>query len=106
MADRGDPPVDLEGKVKLGMRTLIGLLVAVITMSAFVAKAYTEFSDRTTTVEKHTATLEEQMSAQEKSLTYIQSRVDFLTEQAIRDSAGNEGVRRLRAGEAPQEIVK
>jgi hypothetical protein len=139
--------VDLEGKVKIGIKALVALLLAVATGIVAVssqwaalatktdlegllhrhseqpdahpamAKALQDQTSRVVTLDARTARLEEKSNEAKETMDYIRSRVDFLTEQSVRQAvadrlpapqarqAGERAVQRLRAGEPPLDAV-
>jgi hypothetical protein len=132
-------PLDLEGNVKLGIKTLVALFIVVVgavvtlmgTWGTLATKTDLEgmFEDHNESEDVHPATtqtlrevqisakdvaarterLEEKQDETRESIQYIRARVDFLTEQTVREVArpgrAARAVERLRAGEAPQEAL-
>lgn len=132
-------PLDLEGNVKLGIKTLMALLIvvigAVVTLMGTWGTLATKtdlrgmFKDHNDSEEAHLTTvktlrevqtsanavaartqkLEEKQDQASESIQYIRARVDFLTEQTVREVAkpgqAAEAVERLRAGEEPQQAL-
>jgi len=141
-------PVDLDGNVKLGIKTLTSLFVIVIgsvislmglwstlmtrsevsevlsdhnsRMDAHpeMSKALGEIQTRSVTVSSRIQRLEEQQAETSGNVEYIRSRIDFLTEQTIREAAeqraghrsdsthvGERAVQRFRASGDPQRAL-
>ena len=141
-------PVDLEGKVKLGINTLMAILASVVVgmvtlfgiWSTVATKSdlqslITDHSSRSdshpstaravdiaktqiTRIEERTKRLEEKQNDTQQSVEYIRARIDFLTEQTVRQvasqrsgsppqnrQAGDRAVQRLRANGDPTEAL-
>ena len=126
-------PVDLEGKVKLGVRTLVAILIAFVLGTVTLVGLYYQLPSKSDLVQlfdnhngsrdshpKMSETLENvqtqvtdmsiKLKTQEQEVGYIRARIDFLTEQAVRDRApsrwaGDEAVKKLRSGAEPSDVV-
>ena len=130
-------PVDLEGNVKLGVKTLIALLIAVVTCTITLVSVLPTKSDLVALFERHDKSadshpkktetldnvedkvvavdsrlgkLEENQIEDRKAVGYIRARIDFLTEQAVREKApskwaGNQAVKKLRSGAKPSDVI-
>jgi hypothetical protein len=141
-------PVDLEGKVKLGIKTLMAILGAVVVgmvtlfgiwstvatksdlQSLLVdhslrsdahpatATAMDTAKVQIARIESRTQRLEEKQNDTQQSVEYIRARIDFLTEQTVRQvasqrsgaqpqsrQAGDRAVQRLRASGNPAEAL-
>jgi hypothetical protein len=141
-------PVDLEGKVKLGIQTLMAILASVVvgmvTLFGIWSTVATKvdlkslLDDHTSRPDAHPETaalvrsvqtqldgteartkrLEEKQDDTQKSVEYIRARIDFLTEQTVRQvasqrsvaqaqgrQAGDRAVQRLRASGNPAEAI-
>lgn len=126
-------PVDLEGKVKIGIRALVAVLISIVIGTATMVGLYYQLPNKDDLLNlfrshneskdshpKMSETLENvqaqvkdvsgTLDAQQKEVGYIRARVDFLTEQAVRDKAptrraGDQAVKRLRSGEKPSDVV-
>lgn len=125
-------PVDLEGNVKLGVKTLIALLVTVIAGVVTLMGLWGSLATRSDlrqmftehesgghpqvtraleATEARTERLEEKQDETRQDIGYIRARIDFLTEQAVREGsstigAGERAVQRLRSGAAPAEALR
>jgi hypothetical protein len=134
--------MDLEGKVQLGIKTLAALFVvvigAVITLMSTWSTLPTKtdlremFQEHTVRVDAHPVmhetlegvkdaavaassrieSLENQQTETKESVEYIRARIDFLTEQTIREAVARtqprqveEAVERVRAGADPQKTL-
>ena len=134
--------MDLEGKVKLGVKTLMALLVVVVgavitlmgTWSTLATKVDLRemFQEHTTRVDAHPMThgtlekikteaaasstrlerLEEKQNETRESVEYIRARIDFLTEQTVREAVAQRPrgvaervVESVRAGGDPQKAL-
>lgn len=140
-------PMDLEGTVKLGIKTLLALLCAIV---AGVATAMTLFAtletkngtkesvlthntsdqahptvvtsikkieDKVALSEVKLQRLNEKQNETREDVIYIRDRIDFLTEQNVREtaaqrapegrsrSAGERAVQRLRASGDPEQAL-
>jgi len=141
-------PVDLEGKVKLGINTLMAILASVVVgmVTLFgiwstvatkndlqsllsdhslrsdahpvLATAMDNAKTQITRIESRTQRLEEKQNDTQQSVEYIRARIDFLTEQTVRQvasqrsgaqpqsrQAGDRAVQRLRASGNPAEAL-
>jgi len=141
-------PVDLEGKVKLGIQTLGAILVSVVVgmVTLFgiwstvatksdlqsllsdhslrsdghpeAANAMRVVQRQLAATEARTQRLEEKQDDTRQSVEYIRARIDFLTEQTVREvasqrnvfhpqsrQAGDRAVQRLRASGDPAEAI-
>jgi membrane protein involved in colicin uptake len=141
-------PVDLEGKVKLGIQTLMAILVSVVvgmvtlfgiwsTVATKVdlktllddhtsrpdahpkqAGSVQDIQTKLASTEARTKRLEEKQDDTQQSVEYIRARIDFLTEQTVRQvvsqrsgaqaqgrQAGERAVQRLRSSGDPVEAI-
>ena len=125
-------PVDLEGNVRLGVKTLVALLVAVVTCTITLVKVLPTKSDLEELFTKHEEDvdahglfqtkldvalqrskleeLEETQEQNRKDFEYIRTRIDFLTEQQVVETVGrrkaDEAVQKLRKGVKPSEVLE
>lgn len=140
-------PMDLEGSVRLGVKTLLAILIAVVTgvvsiMGAWgslagkrdikellydhetssaahpqISEALKQIEEKALVSEGRTKRLEERQYDTQQDVAYIRARIDFLTEQTVRQavaqrSTQNRGgeaaaraVQRLRAGDNPSTVL-
>jgi len=139
-----DPPINLDGKVKMGTRSLVAIAIALYILAGGIFRLPTkeDFDEHNDSSEAHPqlrevaggiraevvevksriALLEQGQRDTHDDIEYVRSRVDFLTDQAVRKAAeegarsrveprraaavGQEAVERLRMGEPPQAAVE
>jgi len=143
-----DPPINLDGKVKLGIGTLMLIAAAIFTLAGVygglpskedikelgerhnisadshpsLANNLAAVRVKTERIEAHTERLEERQTETHADISYIRERVDYLTEQTVRQiartealqhttpgraqQAANTAVDNLRGGSAPGQAVK
>jgi hypothetical protein len=133
-----DPPVNLDGKLKLGVWTLVAIAGGIFTLAgayyrlpsiqdlekAFdrhngsadshpvMSRTSSEFKSGTVLVEARIHTLEEQQRGTHADIEYIRSRIDYLTEQTVRQAAQarvatlQPGPRAVRAGNTAVELLQ
>jgi hypothetical protein len=128
-------PMDLEGNVKLGVKTLIALLVTVVAGVASltglwstiptkgdleklfvtheadeqahpqITKALRDIQSKSVLTDARTQRLEENQKDTQDDVTYIRARIDFLTEHTVRETAVRASGGR-RAGEAAVQRLR
>jgi hypothetical protein len=138
-----DPPINLDGKVKLGTRSLAGIAIALYILAGGVWRLPTKddydthnlspeshpplraavgvVATEVAAVKSHMEMLERGQRDTHQDIEYVRSRVDFLTEEAVRRSAetqaskteprratavGNAAVEQLRRGAPPEAAVE
>lgn len=122
-------PMDLEGNVKLGVKTLIALLMVVVTGVASLmglwstiptkadlerlffnhegsevahprtTKALQDIREKALLLESRAQRLEENQTTTRNDVAYIRARIDFLTEHTVREAAVQRASGGRRAGE-------
>lgn len=127
-APNSDPPLNLDGKVKLRIWTLVTLAIGVFTLAGIYFKLPTKddirglLSDhdkssdahpsisgtlaavrvKAERIEARTERLEERQTEAHADITYIRERVDYLTEQTVRQIARTEALQHTTPGRAQQ----
>lgn len=121
-----DPPINLDGKVKLSTGTLIAIVVVVFALAGIYFKIPTatdlerlirdhndssdshpnarlaELRAKTIAIDFRAERLEERQNDTHKDVEYIRERVDFLTEQSVKQATRNEALQRTTVGRAKQ----
>ena len=121
--------MDLEGNVKLGVKTLIALLMVVVTGVASlmglwstiptkrdleklffdhegseashprITQALRDIREKSLLMESRAQRLEENQNTTRNDVAYIRARIDFLTEHTVREAAVQRASGGRRAGE-------
>ena len=133
-----DPPINLDGKLKLGVWTLVAIAGGIFTLAGVygrlpsihdLEKAFdshnrsadshpattrmlSELKTGTVLVEARIHTLESRQQETHADVEYIRSRIDYLTEQTVRQDAqaragaSQPGPRAVRAGNTAVELLQ
>lgn len=130
-----DRPINLDGKLKLGAGTLVAIAVAMFTLAGIFSKLPSKsdmqesFAAHNTSADSHPALyltlqqlraeserlelrmsrLEERQNETHDDVTHIRNRIDYLTEQTVRQEARAEALQRttpVRAQQAADRAIK
>lgn len=115
---KSDPPINLDGKVKLGVGTLVVFAAAIFTLAGVygqlpskndlrevlgehntssdahpgISRGVSDLRTRLERIGARTDRVEERQTETHADIQYIRERVDYLTEQTLRQAVHNEAL--------------